>query len=70
MTYYIRMAVTHWSNIELQGAAPFPIRADMLSPDGSIGYLPVYESREAFEAAFPGEKPVIVQTVEQEQVSA
>jgi len=70
MTYYMRMAVIAWESIELTANLPFSVTVDMKSPDGSIGFLPAFESREAFDAAYPGERPAIVQTVEKETVGA
>lgn len=66
MTYYLRLIMTKWDNIEIHVDPPILPPSNMKSPEGSIGYLPVFDSFEAFMEAFPGEVPMLIETISTE----
>jgi hypothetical protein len=45
MTYYIVMRVTHWDAFEPTIA--LPILGGVRGPEGSVGFLPVFDTLEA-----------------------
>ena len=59
--FYVRLVITPWSALEVLPDFPFMNAFPFAPPDGSLGFLPVFESLEAFQNNYPGEPYFVIQ---------
>jgi len=62
-TYFVAHSLMLWGEVKTSLGTPMAAKMD----NGSVGFLPVYETAEEARAAHPTCRIIEVQTVEQQQ---
>lgn len=59
--FYVRCVITPWSVLEVLPNLPYLNAYSLTSPDGSVGFLSVFEDLEAFQREYPNEPYLVIQ---------